>query len=118
MSKLTFKEFLYEYQSDRGSLDLIKQHADREIATKEKTKARDDYRQETKRTSPEQGNLVRGKKGYYTVVGTSEQGTHIRPLGTRDEESVRILGRDQYRFELINDPKFSNKTVYQGKKIA
>lgn len=115
MNKPTFLEFLREY--DRSDLELIKQVDQQKAAAREKGQAVRDYEGKVKATSPQKGNLIRGKNGYFLVKGTSVEGTHVRQLGAQDAKDY-VLPRDQYRFHQVQDEQYPNKTVFAGKKVA
>jgi len=111
MSKQTFLQFLNEYKTDAGTMALMKQDAENKAAAKEKTATADAFSKEVSSTSPSKGALVRTGKGYYFVKGVSVKGIHVYPLGG-DKNSETILPRGTYKYKMVEDPKYPNKSVY------
>lgn len=116
MSKVTFKEFLAEYKADAGSLALQRQVDQRQADAKARTQTRDEYRQTMKGKTPEKGNLIRGKTGYFVVDGISTKGVHVRQLGGDKKEYT--LPHGQFKFASIQDEQYPRKTVFTAKQLG
>jgi len=99
MTKMTFKEYLVEF--DAGDLELART-AEKDAAEKAaRTQGRDEFQQKMAGNSPKLNDLIKAKSGYYTVIKMDRNGIHVKnqssgkasilPHGTKFNKSGRSL---------------------------